>query len=294
MKKIIFKVVCLLTVVMSSSDVLSQDSIPEVNVNVNAYVDDDPLSVRVRKHETRIPRVHAKKVRPEMKRPEPYFETKLGYEIGGTVPFPLPAQMRKINGFAPKANFSLQALGNIPFNHRWELIVGGIYERKGMTAKSTVKDYSMSIKDEEGTTISGRWTGGVTMEADQFQLTMPVEGTFNFTEVGRIHFGFYFSYVAKPSFSGEVYDGYLREGDPTGSKIEIDADKPQSFDFSDDMRRFQWGVLAGGEWTVAKNFSIFADLTWGMNDIFVPTFETITFDMFPIYGVIGVGYSFKK
>lgn len=281
-----------------ATDLWAVDSIYDSSENQenkqreNTHEEDDPLSVRVRKHHARIPRIHIRK--PKDPRPAPYFEAKVGFEAGGTVPFPLPAQMRKIDGFSPKPNFSIQALGNIPFSKRWELVIGAIYERKGMTAKSTVKDYSMSIKDEEGTTISGRWTGGVTMEADQFQLTMPLEGTFNFNDVGRIHFGAYFSYVAKPSFSGEVYDGYLREGDPTGSKIEIDKDKPQSFDFSEDMRRFQWGVMAGGEWFLSKRFSIFADLTWGMNDIFLPTFKTITFDMFPIYGVIGVGYSFRK
>lgn len=221
-----------------------------------------------------------------------YFEMRAGYQIGGTVPFPLPAQMRKINGFSPLGNFSVQALGVVPIGKRWEFALGVKFERKGMTAEATVKDYNMSIQDEDGGVIMGRWTGGVTMTADQWFLTMPFSCAFKITEVGKIRVGVFYSYLSKGEFYGEVYNGYLREGDPTGAKIEVD-DKPQSFNFSPDLKRFQWGLSLGGEWRLYKRLSAFVDLDWGLSDIFVDDFETITFDMFPIYGTIGLGYSFK-
>lgn len=221
-----------------------------------------------------------------------YFELRAGYQIGGTVPFPLPAQMRKINGFSPLGNFSVQALGVVPIGKRWEFALGMKFERKAMTAEATVKDYNMSIQDEDGGVIMGRWTGGVTMTADQWFLTMPFSCAFKITEVGKIRLGVFYSYFSKGDFYGEVYNGYLREGDPTGAKIEVD-DKPQSFNFSSDLKRFQWGLTLGGEWRLYKGLSAFVDLDWGLSDIFVDEFETITFDMFPIYGTIGLGYSFK-
>ena len=221
-----------------------------------------------------------------------YFELRAGYQIGGTVPFPLPAQMRKINGFSPLGNFSVQALGVVPIGKRWEFALGMKFERKAMTAEATVKDYNMSIQDEDGGVIMGRWTGGVTMTADQWYLTMPFSCAFKITEVGKIRLGVFYSYLSKGDFYGEVYNGYLREGDPTGAKIEVD-DKPQSFNFSSDLKRFQWGLTLGGEWRLYKGLSAFVDLDWGLSDIFVDEFETITFDMFPIYGTIGLGYSFK-
>lgn len=229
----------------------------------------------------------------EMKKESPnsYFELRAGYQIGGTVPFPLPAQMRAINGFHPKGNFSVQAIGNIPIGQRWEMAIAAKFERKGMTALANVKDYGMSIEDEDGGIIKGRWTGDVEMTADQWFLTMPITGSFYITEVGRIRFGFFFSFLTKGKFSGEVSNGYLREGDPTGAKIEVD-DKPQSFDFSDQMKRFQWGFTLGGEWRIHKRLMAFVDLDWGLKDIFVDEFETITFDMFPIYGTVGLGYAF--
>lgn len=221
-----------------------------------------------------------------------YFEAKIGYQIGGTVPFPLPAQMRKINGFAPLGNISVQAWAVIPLGNRWELMTGVKVDRKGMTSKATVKDYSMSIQDEDGGTISGRWTGDVTMTADQWYLSIPVDAAFYITERGKIKLGAFFSFLTGGTFSGEVYNGYLREGDPTGAKIEVD-DKPQSFDFSEDLRRYQWGITLGGEWSIYKRLVAFVDLDWGFKNIFVDDFKTITFDMFPIYGTIGVGYAFK-
>ncbi len=221
-----------------------------------------------------------------------YFEAKIGYQIGGTVPFPLPAQMRKINGFAPLGNISVQLWAVIPVGRRWELMSGLKVDRKGMTSKATVKDYSMSIQDEDGGTISGRWTGDVTMTADQWYLSIPVDAAFYITERGKVRVGAFFSFLTGGKFNGEVYNGYLREGDPTGAKIEVD-DKPQSFDFSGDLRRYQWGVTLGGEWNIYKRLVAFVDLDWGFKNIFVDEFKTITFDMFPIYGTIGVGYAFK-
>ncbi len=221
-----------------------------------------------------------------------YFEFRAGYEIGGTVPFPLPAQMRKINGFSPLGNFSVQALGNIPMCKHWEWMLGLRFERKGMTSDATVKDYNMSIQDDDGGLISGRWTGDVSMTADQWMLTLPLSISYKFTDVGKLRLGTYFGFVAKGKFYGEVCNGYLREVDPTGAKIEID-DKPQSFDFSGDLRKFQWGLTVGGEWRLCRRLMAFIDLDWGLNDIFVNDFQTITFDMFPIFGTVGVGYQFR-
>ena len=38
--------------------------------------------------------------------------------------------------------------------------------------------------------------------------------------------------------------------------------------------------------------NVYADLTWGLNDIFQKDFDTITFAMYPIYLNVGFGYAF--
>jgi len=99
-------------------------------------------------------------------------------------------------------------------------------------------------------------------------------------------------FLLRHKFYGEVSNGYLREGDPTGAKIEID-DQPQTFDFSEEMRNLQWGATLGGEYHICPKIGIFADLNWGFNDIFVKDFTTITFGLYPVYATLGVSYSLK-
>ena len=93
-------------------------------------------------------------------------------------------------------------------------------------------------------------------------------------------------------FSGNVYEGYLRKTDPTGPKVEFTDGKVATYDFSNDLRKFQWGMQLGGEWKAFKHLNVYADLTWGLNDIFKKDFKTITFAMYPIYLNLGFGYAF--
>ena len=60
----------------------------------------------------------------------------------------------------------------------------------------------------------------------------------------------------------------------------------------DELRRFQWGIQAGGSWKAYKHLTVHADLTWGLNDIFKKDFNTISFAMYPIYLNFGFGYEF--
>ena len=41
-----------------------------------------------------------------------------------------------------------------------------------------------------------------------------------------------------------------------------------TYDFSGDLRKFQWGVQAGVDWQAFKHLKVHADLNWGLNDIF--------------------------
>ena len=52
------------------------------------------------------------------------------------------------------------------------------------------------------------------------------------------------------------------------------------------------GIAIGGEWRAFKHLNVYADLTWGLNDIFKKDFDTIAFAMYPIYLNVGFGYAF--
>ena len=84
----------------------------------------------------------------------------------------------------------------------------------------------------------------------------------------------------------------FRSPDATGSRVNFEGDNIATYDFSSSLRKFQWGLQLGGEWKAYKHLNVYADLTWGLNDIFKKDFTTISFAMYPIYLNIGFGYAF--
>lgn len=222
------------------------------------------------------------------------YELRAGISIGGTSPLPLPREIRKIDSYDPTLNILLE--GNMykwfDDNKKWGMVTGLRFENKNMETKATVKNYSMEITGYDGNHLKGNWTGGVQTTVKSTCLTIPVLAAYAITPRWNVKLGPYFSYVMKHDFSGEVYDGYLREGNPTGDKISFSGNSTASYNFKDDMRNFQWGLQAGADWRAFKHLKVFADLTWGLNDIFKKDFETISFAMYPIYLHVGFGYAF--
>ena len=150
----------------------------------------------------------------------------------------------------------------------------------------------MEILSETGGKIQGLWTGGVKTKVKMSLLSFPILANYKINERWKISFGPYLSYLMSGDFDGNVYEGHLRTPDATGSRVNFTGDNIATYDFSDDLRRFQWGLQAGGSWRAYKHLTVHADLTWGLNDIFQKDFETITFAMYPIYLNVGFGYVF--
>ena len=189
------------------------------------------------------------------------IELRAGYNLGGTSPIPLP--VTKI------------------FDEKWGLLVGVKLENKNMETDARVKNYGMEILSE-GAIASGRWTGGVKTSVRNAFLTFPVQAAYKVHPRTNLKLGVFLSYLIEGKFDGVVYDGYLRNGDPTGEKAV----------FTGELRKFQWGLQAGVDWEAFKHLKLYADLSWGLNSAFPESFKTITFSMYPIYFNVGVGYLF--
>ena len=222
------------------------------------------------------------------------YNIKAGFNIGGTSPIPLPKEIRKIDSYAPGIAIAIEGNATKWFDEKkkWGLTLGLRLENKHMTTQATVKNYGMEILGQGGERISGVWTGGVKTKVHTAGLTIPLMATYKLNNRWNIKAGPYFSYILSREFSGHVYDGYLREDNPTGPKVEFTDNKVATYDFSNDLRHFQWGLQAGAGWRAFKHLNIYADLTWGLNNIFKNDFHTITFAMYPIYLNIGFGYAF--
>ena len=221
------------------------------------------------------------------------YEVYAGANIGGASPLPLPAEIREINSYNPQLNFHIGANVTkwLDVQKKWGVAVGLRLETKGMETKATVKNYGMAII-QDGATVSGRWTGKVQTRYQTQQLVVPITAVFKAHRRLKVHAGPYLAFAFSNDFDGYVYEGYLRDGDPTGTKWSFEGDARASYDFGDDLRHFQWGMQGGVTWTAYKHLLVNANLAWGCNDIFKSSFKTVTFNLYPIYLNFGFGYLF--
>ncbi|HZK08607.1 MAG TPA: porin family protein [Bacteroidales bacterium] len=222
------------------------------------------------------------------------FQIRAGFSIGGIAPIPLPIEIREIERYDPTLALGLEAnltkwLGE---NQKWGIRTGLRAEGRGMKTEARVKDYYTEVIGDGGQKVTGNFTGMVQTTVKNSYFSIPVLAIYDISKRWNLYGGFYFSTLIERNFSGYVYDGYLREGGSTGSKLIFEGDNKGPYDFSDDLRVFQWGAMAGGEFTLRKHLELFSELTWGLNDLFKNDFKTITFDMYSIYLNIGFGYRF--
>ncbi|MDE7443707.1 MAG: PorT family protein [Muribaculaceae bacterium] len=216
-----------------------------------------------------------------------------GINLGGSSPLPLPAEIRKINSYSPNMNLSIAGSATkwLGQHKKWGVQLGVSLGTRGMETGATVKSYSMEIIDGGGS-LSGYWTGKVQTKYSSTILMIPVSAMYKLNNRVRFNFGPYVGFHIKGDFHGAVSDGYLRKDTPTGDKVEFTDGKEATYDFSDELRTFQWGLQGGATWLAFKHLTIHGTLSWGMNDIFKSSFKTITFNMYPIYLNAGFGYAF--
>lgn len=219
-----------------------------------------------------------------------------GFSIGGTSPLPLPAEIRSINKYRPGVCIQLEGAAQRKFGRHWGAMLGLRFENKGMETDARVKNYHLVAYNTDGSgKIEGAYWGNVKTKVDNSYLTIPVLATYSFNDRWQVQAGPYFSYRVKGSFTGSAYSksdedvSYIRQPDPTGPMTEVTS---ADYDFTNDMRRFQWGLQAGGEFKAYKHLSVSLNLTWGLNGIFPSDYESVTFALYPIYATLGFNYLF--
>ena len=214
-----------------------------------------------------------------------------GFNVGGTSPLPLPREIRSIEGFNPGLNIALEGAVQKRFDKsKWGMLIGVRLESKGMSTDASTKNYHMEAVNADGSgRIVGAWTGKVKTEVHNNYLTFPILATYTFNDRWSLSAGPYLSWMFDGEFTGEAYDGYIRDQNPTGEKAEVTS---ATYDFSSDLRKFHWGLQAGGEFKAYRHLSVFANLQWGLNGIFPSDFSSVTFDLYPIYATVGFSYLF--
>ena len=146
-----------------------------------------------------------------------------------------------------------------------------------------------------GQRLEGYFTGNNVVNVEEWLLTVPIMATYHVGGNVKLKLGPYISYAMSHKFYGHAYNGYLREGTPTGDRINLGNTEEQrgSYDFSDDMRRLQFGIDVGADWYFSKRWGAYADLSWGLTGIHKSDFKTIEQTLYPIFGTVGLTYKLK-
>lgn len=151
------------------------------------------------------------------------YEVKAGLSIGGTAPIPLPKEIRSIDSYNPTLQVAIE--GNVTKwldpARTWGVMVALRLETKGMKTDARVKNYKMEIIGDGGELMKGYWTGQVKTKVSNSYLTVPVLAAWRVSPRWKLNLGPYVSYRLEGDFTGSVYDGYLRENDPSRKQGDI-------------------------------------------------------------------------
>lgn len=220
-----------------------------------------------------------------------HFAVRAGYNVGAVTPLGLPASIRGIEAFRLGATVMAGCDVALPLSEKLGIATGLRVENKGMDAEVKVKSYRMEM-EKGGSGLSGFFTGHVQQKVSQWMVTLPVQGTYRLGEKLTLKAGPFISLLLSREFSGIASGGYLRQGDPTGPKVEIGDKEGEwaTYDFSEEMRRLQWGVSVGVDWLVAGRVGMTAELQWGLSGIFNSDFKTVEQSLYPIYGCLSLFY----
>lgn len=219
-------------------------------------------------------------------------EIRVGLNLGGTSPLPIPAEIRKINSFTTGVNPVIGFRSTRWFDaySRWGITSGLTIDYKGMKTSADVKYWYTDLVVGEGDQ-TGRFTGTFSGKNDtkvkNGYFTIPVLASYRPFKDWCFQAGGYFSWIHTSKFEGSASDGYIREGGPTGDRIAVEN---ATFDFSDELKDFDAGIIVGANWRFTKRIAATGELTWGLVPVFPADFKGVSHKMYNIYFSLGLSY----
>ena len=218
------------------------------------------------------------------------YRIKLGENIGGTLPMPFPAEIRKIESFSPIFSPYVAVEATKWLSPHWGVTAGLSLDVKGMNAGADVLYFNTELIDGNGSIIC-TYSGYCLMKAKNIYVTVPIQAAYRFNDKWDVGLGGYFSILGKGGFAGEVSDGYMRVPNALGDKNPIPADKPEFFNFDEKVQRIDVGLMASGNYTFWRNFGAFAHFSFGLIPIFSKDFHGVSdYRMTNTYGCLGLSY----
>jgi hypothetical protein len=215
-----------------------------------------------------------------------------GFDMGATLPIPLPPEVRELGSWSPGLSGTLAVLATHWVDADWGVSAGLALERKGMKAAAGVKYWQTNLEVGEGEQagqFSGTFSGKNTTEMGGVYLVVPLCAAWRPGE-SRWTFrcGGYAALLVSAVFRGTASDGYIRNGGPTGERISVDR---ATFDFSDRLRRSDFGLIASANRSLSARLSARGQLSWGLRSVLPESFGGIPYKMYNVYSALGLAYT---
>ncbi len=210
-----------------------------------------------------------------------------GVNIGATTPVPLPNAL-DITRYNPKFNPKLGARLAWYFNEQWGIGTGLSLDWKAMTVHTEVSDVHLSVDVPNLGTLTGYVTGKNKTQVNTLYLMQPVYGVYRFNPKWQVKSGIYLAEAVSRKFKGNVTDVDIIVESPVMQEREIPY---ATLDYSGDVRKFDVGLLVGGEFRLNNHVGFYTDFTWGFTPYFsseVPihfTMRNIYFSLELIYKI---------
>lgn len=220
------------------------------------------------------------------------FELRAGLSMGGTAPIPMPVEIRGVDKYNPKLNVHVEGQATKWLDPHWGVVMGLRMEQKGMVTTARVKNYRTELLLGEGTVVKGHWTGDVESNYASSSVVIPISVAYRVNSHGKLIAGLYGGYRFDGSFTGHVTDGHFRMGSPIGDRVDFPAGERATYDFTDQLSRFEAGMQVGGSWRAYRHFLVYAELRASFTPIFPDSFTALTTRLYPMYISTGFSYHF--
>lgn len=216
----------------------------------------------------------------------------VGLNIGGTTPLPLPNEIRKVNTYNAGLNPTIAIrttrwLDNAP---QWGITTGLYVDYRGMEIDADVKYWNTRLQVGEGKNVGeyqGLFSGKNHTNMKNGYFTVPAMASYRPFNRWTFHLGGYVSWMHSSKFEGSAADGYICNGGATGDVTAVDK---ATFDFSNELKSLDAGIVAGADWKFKKRISVVGQLDWGLVPVFPSAFNGIPYKMYNIYFTLGLAY----
>jgi hypothetical protein len=213
-----------------------------------------------------------------------------GYNLGGTLPLPFPAEIRRIRSWSPGIGGVLAFHATRWLKPAWGITSGIAIDVKGMAIEADVKYLNTRLAVGEGEhtgVFTGMFTGSNSTTVRNGYLVLPLLATWRPRKVWTFHLGGYLALQRDARFEGKAFDGYIRNGGPAGDRINIEM---STFAFPEHIRKTDAGIMALADWLFTNKLAVTGQLSWGLLPLFPSSFNGIPYKMYNVYFMGGIAY----